>query len=322
MRIRGLGRVVSGLVGVAMCVMLSWGGAAAQGGVQHVAIGTGSMGGLYYPLGGGVASLITKYVDRVKATAEVTGASLENIQRIHRGEMQLGMTNVDIAYFGFNGMSPFKEKMRILGGFAMYPSVLQVVSVKGKGIKGVPQLKGRTVSVGPPGSNTALMAAAILEAHGLSMRDIRPRYNSIAEAVTALQDNQIDAAFLLAGIPLAAVSELSIRTEVAMIPIEPHVLAKVSAAQPYYVGGVVPRGTYRGQEADVSAVTIGNAIVFEENLDEQLVYDITKAVFDHLDELVAIHKVARFMSAEYATKLPIPLHAGAARYFREKGTLK
>ncbi len=288
---------------------------------EYISIGTGSMGGIYYPLGGGMANIITEYVEGYRATAEVTGASLENVQRIDAGEMEMGMTNVNIAYYAYYGKEPFEKKLNILGGFALYPSVLEIITIEGTGIETIRDFKDKIVSVGPPGSTTALMVDIILKQYDMSMEDIKPRYNSIAESVAALKDGNIDAAFILAGIPLGAITELNIRKDVVFVPLSSEALEGINQLHPYYVPGVVPAGTYEGIDEDVDVLTIANAVVFDPELKEEFVYEATKAIFENLDRLVAIHSVAKMINLEYAVEMPIPFHPGAEKYFKEQGVL-
>lgn len=288
----------------------------------YISIGTGNVGGVYYALGGAIAEIINKYVPGVNARAEVTGASIENCRLAGKGEIQLGIANADIVYYARNGKEPFTEKHDIWAGFAAYPSTINIVARTASGVKSVKDMKGKKVSVGAIGSNTYLVAERILEANGLSMKDITPIYNSVSEAADAMKDGHIDAAFILAATPAAALSELAVTADVKFIPLENAVIDKLVKAYPFYARGKIPAKSYKGVDADVPGIQQWNVVLYSGSLSEELAYQITKAIFEHLNELVAVHQAAKNITLETAVEVPVDLHPGAKKYFQEAGVLK
>lgn len=288
----------------------------------YISIGTGNVGGVYYALGGAIAEIINKYVPGVNARAEVTGASIENCRLAGRGEIQLGIANADVVYYARNGSEPFTEKHDVWAGFAAYPSTVNIVARTASGIRSIKDMKGKKVSVGAIGSNTYLVAERILEANGLTMKDIAPIYNSVSEAADAMKDGHIDAAFILAATPAAALSELAVTADVRFIPLETAVIEKLVKAYPFYAKGKIPTKSYKGVDVDVQGIQQWNVVVYSGSLSEGLAYEITKAIFEHLDELVAVHQAAKNITLQTAVEVPVDLHPGAKKYFQEAGALK
>lgn len=290
--------------------------------VEYISVGTGNIGGVYYAVGGGIAELINKYVPNVSARAEVTGASVENCRLAGRDEIQFGISNADIVYYAYNGMEPFTEKHDIRAGFALYSSTVNIVVRAAANVNSIRDLKGKRISVGAIGSNTYNVAERILEAHGLRMADIRATYNSINEAADAMRDGHLDGAFVLAATPAAALSELAITTDVKFIPLEEAAINSLIEKYPFYSRGVIPAGSYRGVDSDVYGIRQWNVLLCSAKMSNEVAYQVTKAVFEHLDELVEIHPAAKEISLETAVEVPIPFHPGVEKYFREVGALR
>jgi uncharacterized protein len=293
---------------------------------QNLSIATGGTGGVYYPLGGGMAAVLSKYVPGMQATAEVTGGSVANLQLIGTAKPYLAMTMVDAGLDALKGQDKFAGKpvpVRTL--MVMYPNRMHVVTIEGTGISKMADLKGKRVSTGSGGSATEVMAFRVIEAAGLDKdKDMRRERLGVAESVNALKDRKIDAFFWVGGLPTAAVSDLAHSPGVKIKLID-HADLVDKMNQKYgklYVQDRIPKDTYRGMNADNRQATVMNLLVAHENMDEKTAYNIVKAVFEHRDELIRVHKEAENFKLENqktAAAGGIPWHPGAARYFKEKG---
>jgi TRAP transporter TAXI family solute receptor len=292
---------------------------------QNLSIATGGTGGVYYPLGGGMAAVLSKYVQGMQATAEVTGGSVANLQLIGTGKPYLGMTMADATLDAYKGQDKFTGKpvpVRTL--MIMYPNRMHVVSIEGTGVTRMSDLKGKRVSTGSGGSATEVMAFRVIEAAGLDKdKDMRRERLGVAESVSALKDRKIDAFFWVGGLPTAAVTDLASTPGVKIKMID-HADLVPKMNQKYgnlYVQDVIGKDMYRGMDADNKQATVMNLLVAHQNMDDKTAYDIVKAVFDHRQELINVHKEAENFKLENqkSEASPIPWHPGAVKYFAEKG---
>jgi uncharacterized protein len=292
---------------------------------QNISIATGGTGGVYYPLGGGMAAVLSKYVSGMQATAEVTGGSVANLQLIGTGKPYLGMTMADATLDAYKGQDKFTGKpvpVRTL--MVMYPNRMHVVSIEGTGVAKMADLKGKRVSTGSGGSATEVMAFRVIEAAGLDKdKDMRRERLGVAESVNALKDRKIDAFFWVGGLPTAAVTDLA-STPGVKIKLIDHADLVPAMNKKYgnlYVQDAIPKDVYRGMDADNKQATVMNLLVAHQNMDEKTAYNILKAVFDHKDELVRVHKEAENFKLENqkTQASPIPWHPGAIKYFAEQG---
>jgi TRAP transporter TAXI family solute receptor len=291
-----------------------------------LSIATGGTGGVYYPLGGGMAAVLSKHVPGVQATAEVTGGSVANLQLISTGKPYLAMTMVDAGVDALKGQDKFTGKpvpVRTL--MVMYPNRMHVVTIEGTGISKMADLKGKRVSTGSGGSATEVMAFRVIEAAGLDKdKDIKRERLGVAESGNALKDRKIDAFFWVGGLPTAAVSDLANSPGVKIKLID-HADLVDKMNQKYgklYVQDRIPKDTYKGMAADNRQATVMNLLVAHENMDEKAAYDVVKAVFEHRDELIRVHKEAENFKLENqksAAAGGIPWHPGATKYYQEKG---
>ena len=292
---------------------------------KRISIGTGGTGGVYYPLGGGLAAALSKYVPGVEATAEVTAGSVANMQLIAAGKSELAFTMADTAWDAYNGLEKFKDKkvgLRTLAVF--YPNRMQVVSIEGKGIEKFSDLKGKRVSTGAPASGTEVMALRLIEAHGLDPnKDMTRERLSVAESVNALMDGKIDAFFWVGGVPTPAITDLAATPgiKVRMVDHGDGADAMRKKYGPIYVKNRILANAYPGEPRETTNVDVWNLLVVPESSDEKLVYEITKTLFEKKDELVKVHKDAAFLDLanQMTGASPLPFHPGALRYFREKG---
>jgi TRAP transporter TAXI family solute receptor len=292
---------------------------------RTLSIATGGVGGVYYPLGGGFATLISKYIPGVEATAEVTTASVDNLKLIHAKKCDLALVMPDAAYDAYMGKGAFEAtgKVAVRAVMALYTNYFHIVTLEGKGIEKITDLKGKRVSLGAPGSGTEYKAIRVLTAAGIDPdKDIVRERLGVSESCGALKDGKIDAFCWSGGLPTAAILDLA-STPGIKIKLIPHaeVLPKlVELYGPIYFKTVIPKGTYPGVDKDVEVTALTNLLVCRADLPDDLVYQIVKITFDHIDELIAIHKVAEEITLKTAVVgSPIPFHDGAIKYFKEKG---
>lgn len=291
----------------------------------NLSIGTGGTGGVYYPLGGGMANLLSKYVPGMAATAEVTGGSVANLQLIGTGKPYIGLSMTDAALDAFKGEDKFKgSKVELRTLAILYPNRMHVVSIEGTGVNGMKDLKGKRVSTGSPGSATEVMAFRVIEAAGLDKdKDMRRERLGVAESVNALKDKKIDAFFWVGGLPTAAVTDLAATPGVKIKMID-HAETVGPMNKKYgnlYVEDTIPRATYSGMTADNKQATVMNILVSHANMSDQTAYNIVKTIFEKQPELVAVHKEAENIKFDNqkAAASPVPFHPGALKYFKEKG---
>ena len=292
---------------------------------QNISIGTGGTGGVYYPMGGGIASALSKYVPGMQATAEVTGGSVDNLKLISGGKPYIGFTMADAALDAFKGEEKFKgNKVPLRTLLVLYPNRMHVVTVEDTGISKIADLKGKRVSTGSPGSATEVMAFRIIEAAGLDKdKDMKRERLGVAESVNAIKDRKIDAFFWVGGLPTAGVTDLASTpgTKIKLIDHADLVPAMNAKWGNLYVQDVIPKDMYRGMDADNKQATVMNILVAHENMDEKTAYNIVKTILEKRDDLIAVHKEAANIRLEFqkSAAAPVPFHPGALKYFAEKG---
>jgi TRAP transporter TAXI family solute receptor len=290
----------------------------------RLSIVTGGTGGVYYPMGGGMASILSKYIPYVEATAEVTTASVDNCLLVGREKADLALIMADVGWDAYQGRGKFREKIPLRTVAVLYPNNMHIVTLEGKGIEKVTDLKGKRVSTGAPGSGTEVKALRVLEAYGLDPnKDMSRDKLGASESAGALKDRKIDAYFWDGGLPTASVTDLG-ATPGIKIKLIGHGEAVSKMREKYgpiYIKWNIPPNTYPGQEAEVPIAVVWNILVCHEKMKGDLAYDIVRNLFDHKPELVAVHREARFLSLETQPggASPIPFHPGALRYFKEKG---
>jgi TRAP transporter TAXI family solute receptor len=303
---------------------VAWAGAAlAQN--MNIAIATGGTGGVYYPLGGGMANVLSKYVPGVQATARVTGGSVDNLRLIHTKQSEVALVMVDAARDAFKGEDKFKgTPVAVRTLMVLYPNRMHVVSIEGTGVTSMASLKGKRVSTGSPGSATEVMAFRVIEGAGLDRdKDMRRERLGVAESVNALKDRRIDAFFWVGGLPTAAVTDLGATPNVKIAMIDhADVVEKMNAKYGgIYTSGVIPAKTYPGQTKDNAIAVVQNILVANASMPDKVAYDIVKTFIEHQKELVAVHAEAASIVLENQLRknTTIPWHPGAERYFKERG---
>src|SRR6201985_594552 len=300
------------------------GGALAQQ-QTTIAIATGGTGGVYYPLGGGVANILTKYVPGYAATARVTGGSVDNLKLIGSKQSEVAMVMVDAALDALKGEDKFKgNPVEVRTLMVLYPNRMHVVSIEGKGIEKMSDLKGKRVSTGSPGSATEVRAFRVIEAAGLDKdKDMRRERLGVAESTNALKDGKIDAYFWVEGLPSAGVTDLAATPGVKMKLIDhAEVLEKMNAKYGgIYSADVIPAHTYPGQDKDNQITSVQNILVANADMPDQVAYDIVKTFIEHKADLVAVHGEAASIDlpTQVMKNSPITWHPGAVKYFKEKG---
>lgn len=292
---------------------------------QNISIATGGTGGVYYPMGGGIAAVLSKYVPGMQATAEVTGGSVDNLKLIGSGKPYIGFSMTDAGQDAFRGEDKFKgNKVPLKTLMVLYPNRMHVVSVEGRGIAKLADLKGKRVSTGSPGSATEVMAFRLIEAAGMDKdKDLKRERLGVAESVNAIKDGKIDAFFWVGGLPTAGVTDLA-NTPGTKLKMVDHAEAVPAMNKKYgnlYVEDVISKDVYRGMDTDNKQATVMNILVAHENMDDKTAYNIVKTIFEKRDDLIAVHKEAANFKLENqkSSATPIPFHPGAARYFAEKG---
>lgn len=307
-----------------MLLAFSFSAALAQQNELRLSIGTGGTGGVWYPLGGAMANILSKTLPNVQATAEVTGGSVDNIKLLSTGKSDLGFSMADAAWDAYQGQGKFREKVALRTLAVFYPQKNHVVTLEGKGIEKMSDLKGKRVSVGSPGSGSEIIALRVLEAYGIDPdKDIVKERLSVAEAVNALKDRKIDAFIHNAAIPIPAVTDLGATPgiRIKLIDHSDAVTAMNKKFGPLYIKGMLPAKTYPGQDKDVATVDVWAVLLASDKMSDQVAYDMVKTLFEKKPDLMLVAKDTVYMSFEnqFNGASPIPFHPGALRFFAEKG---
>jgi len=291
---------------------------------QSLSIATGGTGGVYYPVGGGYAQIIDQFVDGYSGSVEVTNASVENVAFISRGDSDFALALADTvlaAYagtgrFGPDGELPQLANLRVIT--IAYANAVHVITVEGSGIESLSDLVGKRVSVGAPGSGTEVSAQTILNANGISYDDFSVQRLSVNETADALRDGSIDAGFWSGGVPTGGVLSLAETRQIELVAMSEEEVANVIAADPTFIPYTFPAGTYRGI-AETNSVGTPNLLIASSDMPDELAYGFTKALFENIGVVRAIHPSANETVPDVAVNSPVPLHAGAIAYFEEIG---
>jgi len=287
----------------------------------NISLATGGVAGVYFPLGGAMAQAWSDEVPGLTVTAESTGASVVNVRLIEGKEAELAMLQNDIASYAHGATEMFADSPPLQGGLGMamlYPEVIQIVTLAGTGITSAEELRGKRVAVGAPGSGTEANARQILEAHGIAYGDISEQFLPFGEAVDALRDGRIDAAFLTAGIPTAAVIDLDATHDAVVVSIDPAKAAEIAGRWPFYAPFTIPADTYTGIDGDVSTVTVQAMLIASRDLDAGVVEEMLEVLFSDasLQTLCDTHVRGCDVTRDSAlVAMPIELHPGAAAFY-------
>lgn len=287
----------------------------------RMTMGTGGTAGTYYAFGGVLGQYITNKAG-ITVTVVSTDGSKANIQGIAAGDYQLGLVQSDVMAYAWEGSRSFEsvgkvDSYRVVAG--LYAEAVQLITMD-PAIKSVADLKGKTVSIGAPGSGVYFNACDVLAAAGLSEADINAQYQSFGDSTDALKDGKIDAAFIVAGPPTPAITELCTTNSAYLVPIDGAIADALMASCPFYTAHTIPAGTYPGQTEDVGTVTVKATLIVSKDADEASVYELTKAIFENIPAIAAENGKGNELSIENATSgMTAPFHSGAAKYFAEKG---
>ena len=292
---------------------------------QFVNILTGGQSGVYYPLGVALSQIYAKAIPNAKATAQVTKASAENLNLLQagRGELALALGDAVSSAWKGDAEAGFATKLDKLRAIAaIYPNYIQVVASQESGIKEFADLKGRSLSVGAPKSGTELNARAIFKAAGITYTDLaKVEYLPFGESVELMKNRQLDATLQSAGLGVSSIRDLATSVKIIVIPVPADVITKVGDAA--YQPAIIPANTYAGQTADVATAAIPNFLVTHSGVSNELAYQMAKTMYEGIDTLYAAHNAAKVIKRENAIKgMPVPVHPGAEKYYREVGLIK
>jgi len=306
---------------VALSVGLGTTAAKAQ---EFINVLTGGTSGVYYPLGVALSEIYSQGIEGARTQVQATKASVENLNLLQAGRGEIAFSLGDSLRDGWDGNTEagFPGKLdRLRGIAAIYPNYVQIVASKESGITTLEELKGKSLSVGAPASGTELNARAIFAAAGLTYQDLgKLEYLPFAESVELIKNRQLDSTLQSAGLGVASLRDLATSVPINVVEVSPEIVAKIGAP---FMPVTIPAGTYEGQTEDVATAAVGNFLVSHEGVSEETAYQMTKLLFENLDKMTASHAAAKAIDVQKAVDgMPVPLHPGAERYYREVGVLK
>ena len=312
------------LSAVLLAALMVFSGCSKASAKKDYILATGGTSGTYYPFGGAIANIWNTKIDGMNVTAQATGASAENLRLINKGEAEFATVQNDVMDYAFHGTDMFKgEKLEnVMTVGTMYPEVVQIAVSEKSGIKSVADFKGKRISVGDAGSGVEFNAKQIMEGYGLTFDDIKKSNLSFKESAEGIQNGTLDGCFITAGVPNAALQELAFSAGLKLIPVSGNEAATVMDKYGYYTATTIPGGTYKGSDEDVPALAIKATLAVSASLDEDTVYEMTKALFENLQELGNAHAKGKEVSAASAvTGVSVPFHPGAVKYYKEIGLM-
>lgn len=313
------------IVAVALMAIVALVGCSKLPATKNYILATGGTSGTYYPFGGAMANIWNTKIEGMNVTAQSTGASAENLRLISKGEAEFAIVQNDVMDYAANGTDMFDgQKLNNLMTIGtLYPEFIQIAATKESGIKSIRDLKGKRVSIGDAGSGVEFNAKQILEGYGLTFDDIKKSNLSFKESGDGLQNGTLDACFVTAGIPNSALQEIALASGLVLIPVTGTEADAICAKYGFYTQEVIPAGTYNGVNEDIPALAIQATLAVSAELSEEIVYDITKALFENAEELAKSHAKGKDVNAEKAVNgVSVEFHPGAKKYYQEKGLLK
>ncbi len=279
-------------------------------------IATGGPAGLYYPIGGGMASIWSEHLPNINVKAEVTGGSVTNVIQVAKRESDLGIAMADVVTNAYSGQGRFPDAQPLRVLFTAYPNIVHILTLEESEIASVGDFSGKRVSLGAAGSGTAVAAENVLTSLGIELTQVSPVYLSFAETTSALKDGTIDAGFVVGGLGLAAVRELSVTRNLRLVALSKEERDRVHKSYPSYTGYEIPAMTYTGIQEKVGALGIWSAVVVHKDMSESLAYRLTCTIYSHMDELLQVSPVAEAMTLSNIRQLSVPLHGGTERYLQ------
>jgi len=312
--------MVLGIIAICMVGLASEGWAARE----FISLLTCGTAGVYFPLGGGIARIWNSKVPDVNATAETSGCSVVNLRLMEQGQANAAICQNDAVYFAVNGLKFFEKKaVKPRGVLMLYDEHLHVATTKQSGIKKIEDLKGKRVRIGFPGSIATENAVILLEAYGLTEKDMKAYQMSLSDAFEQLKDGNIDVLIEPTGAPAAGFLDVAHTRDMVLLPVDKEHTDKISNKYPFLSPAVIPAGTYKGQPQDLPTLTVTCMLIATSDMSNDLVYNLTKSIFQNLDLLGESHVKGKLVKMETALKgMPLPLHPGAEKYYREVGKIK
>ena len=294
--------------------------------IRRISIGTADTGGVYYIYGGAIAKVVSANIPNTQATAEVTPGAVDNVKMLQNNSIDFAFTKSDAASEALKGVGPFAStgKVQVRAIAVLYPDIAHVVVTPG--INKLEDMKGKRISTSAPGSGHEMVALKLLEAAGVDpLKDFKRERISLSESANAYKDRKIDGFFFATGLPAASMLDLAATPGLAykLMDVQSYLPAIIKKHGKIYYDAVIPKGTYKDQEADVKTIGVPVVFVTTNTMDEKLVYAITKTLFEKKADLVAVHKEANKLTLKNATALAeIPFHPGAIKYYKEQGVMK
>lgn len=287
---------------------------------EFLSIATGGTSGTYYPIGGAIAKAVSKS-GVLQVTAETGNASVANINLVSKGEIEVAFAQNDISYWAFAGKQMFKKPLSNLRAVAaLYPEHVQLITLKDSNIKSLADLKGKRVSVGAPGSGVEADVQAIFQVANLTYKDMKVDYLDFGATTSRFKDNQIDSGFVVAGYPTASIMDLATTKPITLLNFDSAFLNKLAKEHPYFVPSTIPAGTYTGIDTVINTPAVMAILITNDNVSEAAMYEFTKELYANISDVHAAHAMARDIKLQTALDgLTIPLHPGAAKFYKEKG---
>ncbi len=291
---------------------------------NKLVLATGGTAGTYYPFGGAMARIWNTKVAGMNVTVQATGASAENVRLVDKKEAELAIVQSDTVDFAFNAKEAFKEKLGKLRAIAvLYPEIIQLVASGDSPVKTFADLKGLKVGVGAPGSGTEANFRQLLDVYGMKKEDVNAQYLSFAESAEQFKDKHIDAFIVVAGIPNSAIMDVGTVRDLKLLSIEADKIGMLDKKYPFLSAAKIPADTYKGQSAEVSTVAVNAVLIVNAEIKDDVVYNMTKALFENQADLAAAHAKGKELNMEKASRgVSIPFHPGAVKFYKEKGLMK
>jgi TRAP transporter TAXI family solute receptor len=292
-------------------------------------IATGGTGGVYYPLGGMLAQIISNKAtingQKFSATAESSGASVANAALLGNKEIESAFVAADILEAAYTGTNQFKGKqignLRSIG--ALYPETVQLVVRANSPINAITDLKGKSISSGAPGSGQYQLLTDLLIVNGMTRDDVKEDSSSFSQAADKIKDNNLDATLINAGLPTSAITDLALGTDIKILPLTGPKIAELQKKQPFYAKAILPANTYKGVTKDVETIAVRTVWTTHADVPEQVIYEVTKALFENLETMAKVHAQGANITLKTALDIgTTPLHPGAIKYYKEKGLIK
>lgn len=286
-----------------------------------ISIATGGTGGTYYPLGGGIAEIITRKVPDFQVTSETGNASAANIMLIGTRQVEMALVQNDVAYWASRGILPFREKVENIRAVAsLYPEHLHCISLKGSGIDDIMDIREKRVSVGAPGSGVLGDVAAVLKVAGLKYSDMSTDFLDFNSTTRRFKEGQLDVGFVVAGYPTSSITDLAATHDIDLVNFNDDFMAVLLAEHPFFVKGVIPAGTYQGIDRSVQTPAVLAMLVCDAALPQDVVYRFTRALWENVSDLQKVHEKAKYITLDTAMDgISVPVHPGAAKFYAEKG---